>query len=76
MKYVCDICTHLIEPDELYSDESGEYHTKCIEEYHREAAVTAGIPRSVVEGRTRLSDHFSESYINWKCNRPDSKGDV
>ena len=33
-------------------------------------AIQAGIPRSVVAGRTKLSDHFSESYINWKCNRP------
>jgi hypothetical protein len=32
-------------------------------------AIQAGIPRSVVAGKTKLSDHFSEDYINWKCNK-------
>ena len=34
-----------------------------------EEAVSHGIPRSVAEGKAKLSDHFSKDYINWKCNR-------
>lgn len=33
------------------------------------SALRAGIPLSVIEGRTKLSDHFSESYINSQRNR-------
>lgn len=32
-------------------------------------ALDAGIPLSVIEGKTKLNDHFSENYINYKCNR-------
>jgi hypothetical protein len=30
---------------------------------HVEGALRAGIPMSVIEGRARLSDHFSREYI-------------
>jgi hypothetical protein len=33
------------------------------------SAVAAGIPRSVVEGRTKLSDHFSNVAIDLMCGR-------
>jgi hypothetical protein len=32
-------------------------------------ALDAGIPRSVIAGKTKLSDHFSEGYIDHKCGR-------
>lgn len=35
----------------------------------KQGALDAGIPLSVIEGKTKLSDHFSESYINHMCNR-------
>ncbi len=35
-------------------------------------ALSAGIPRSVIAGETRLSDHFSAEYINHQCNREQS----
>jgi len=74
MKYLkCEICEKSIDADELHSDDSGEYHTRCIDEYHKESAIAAGIPRSVVEGKTKLSDHFSEDYIRSQCPQAESK---
>lgn len=33
-----------------------------------EAALDAGIPLSVIEGKTKLSDHFSKEYIDFQKN--------
>jgi hypothetical protein len=38
----------------------------------RQSALDAGIPASVVEGKTKLTDHFSPEYIKSQTN---SKGD-
>ncbi len=38
-----------------------------------EAAVQAGIPRKVAEGKAKLTDYFSKEYIDWKCNRNQGK---
>ncbi len=32
-------------------------------------ALEAGIPLSVIEGKTKLRDHFPQEYIDWKCGR-------
>lgn len=37
----------------------------------RQSALEAGIPLSVVDGKTKLSDHFSEQYIAEQCNPRD-----
>lgn len=34
-------------------------------------ALEAGIPRQVIFGQTKLSDHFSEEYIKAQCPRED-----
>lgn len=33
----------------------------------RESALAAGIPASVFDGHTKLSDHFSPEYIKSRC---------
>lgn len=40
----------------------------CLEWMQREAQK-AGIPISVIEGKTRLRDHFSQEYIDSQCGR-------
>lgn len=32
-------------------------------------ALKAGIPRSVIEGKTKLTDHFSQDYIDMQTGR-------
>lgn len=38
--------------------------------WFRAEAIAAGVPASVVDGRTRLTDHFSPEYIRWMCGQP------
>ena len=56
---------------ELYLEENNlSYDPEVIEDiFIKEEAIKNGIPRSVVEGKSKLSDHFSQEYINHKCNR-------
>ena len=35
----------------------------------KRSALEAGIPLSVIEGKTTLRDHFSQEYIDFKCNK-------
>lgn len=35
----------------------------------RDGALDAGIPLSVIEGRTKLKEHFSQEYIDAQCGR-------
>lgn len=46
---------------------------KLCEEAQKKAftdgALAAGIPLSVIEGRTKLTDHFSDSYILSQCSQ-------
>ena len=37
--------------------------------YLRREAISHGIPASVVDGKTKLTDHFSQEYINEQCGR-------
>jgi hypothetical protein len=39
------------------------------DEEFEKRALEHGIPLSVIRSETKLSDHFSKEYINWKCNR-------
>jgi hypothetical protein len=46
-----------------------EIAEKAIELAYRNEAINAGIPISVIEGRTKLTDHFTKEYIDFKTNR-------
>lgn len=48
------------------SDESGEYCSLCYRKAWTQSALDAGIPLTVIEGKTKLSDHFTKEYINFK----------
>jgi len=39
----------------------------------RQGAIAAGISISVIEGKTKLSDHFSKQFILYQCNKGVSK---
>lgn len=59
----CEICNKDFSHDEIYHDDSGSYCVPCIEAYHRQSALDAGIPLSVIDGETKLTDHFSKIRI-------------
>ncbi len=65
----CDICKNEIIDIDFHSDDAGEYHDDCREEWFKSEAISHGIPRDVVEGKKKLSDYFSKEYIDFKCNR-------
>ena len=67
----CELCKDPIKPIDLTTDGEHEFHEACWLNYLNDQVFLAGIPRSVIEGETKLSDHFIESYINYKCNRED-----
>jgi hypothetical protein len=56
---------------ELYLEENNlPYDAEDIERiFLQEEAISHGIPRSVVKGKSKLSNHFSQEYINHQCNR-------
>ncbi len=35
----------------------------------RQGALDAGIPLSVIEGKSKLTDHFSKAFIDMQCGR-------
>jgi hypothetical protein len=39
--------------------------------YIKKEALEVGIPISVIKGKKKLSECFSENYINWKSNKKD-----
>lgn len=41
---------------------------EAVDWYMAQEALSHGIPASVVQGKAKLRDYFSEEYINWKCN--------
>lgn len=41
---------------------------EAVDWYLTQEAISHGIPTSVVKGETKLRDHFSQDYIDWKCN--------
>lgn len=67
---ICELCKiEIRDHHNHYADDSGDYHEECLEKYQYEQAYYAGIPKSVLDGKTKLRDHFSKEYIDWKCNR-------
>ncbi len=40
----------------------------------RQAAIDSGIPASVVDGKTKLTDHFRAEYIKSQCPKSDDDG--
>ena len=65
----CDICNKEINPSQNETDGENDFHIKCWDEYLYNEAISHGIPRSVVDGKTSLKDHFSQEYIEYKCNK-------
>jgi hypothetical protein len=43
--------------------------------WERDEALAAGIPLSVIEGKTKLTDHFSKDYIAWQCGKNPTSGE-
>jgi hypothetical protein len=62
----CDICH---KKKEVKVDESGQYCEKCYLAICKKSALDAGIPLSVIEGKTKLTDHFSQEYIDYMCGK-------
>lgn len=63
----CDDCG--VDAHDLRADDSGTYCEACYRKTFVESALSAGIPMSVIEGRSKLSDHFSKEYIAHKIGR-------
>ena len=59
----CDECKRVL-PVDHYSDDAGSWCYDCVREQRRQAALDAGIPPSVVDGSTKLTDHFTRDYID------------
>lgn len=69
----CDGCEVEFDLDEGgESNDGGTWCGACERALRREAALAAGIPLSVVEGKTALRDHFPQSYIDAQCGREPS----
>jgi hypothetical protein len=62
--YTCDDCAKSFERDSGHCGDDAILCGPCAERNIRESALAAGIPASVIEGKTKLSDHFSKDYID------------
>lgn len=60
----CDKCKVELTEDEYYSGDDGTWCEPCRRDIERQAAIEAGIPASVVDGSTKLTDHFSREHID------------
>lgn len=54
--------------DEVLQPECDECYALLVE-----SALDAGIPLSVIEGRTKLTDHYSPEYIRHQCDPKQTK---
>lgn len=63
---MCDDCGGTT--TDPHDDDSGTYCQPCRAKAERQAALDAGIPASVIDGRTKLTDHFSREYIAGQCD--------
>lgn len=55
---------------DYYCKEQGiplEIGEQAYQHWARREALAAGIPLSVIEGKTKLTDHFSKEYIDSRC---------
>lgn len=65
-----DICAS--KAIELYCEDNGlsqEIAEAANYLFEKEEALNAGIPLSVIEGKTKLTDHFSQEYIDFQCGK-------
>lgn len=56
----------------LYCEDRGlseDLAEAMAEAYYYEEAIGAGIPEEVVKGNKKLTDYFSQEYIDYKCGR-------
>lgn len=67
--YFCDVCDDSFKSDYGHIDDSGNYCKDCYKAMQKQSALDAGIPLSVIEGKTKLTDHFSQEYIDSQCGR-------
>lgn len=65
----CEDCELEFNLEDMYCDESGDYCQECHRQAFIQGALSAGIPLSVIEGKTKLLDHFSQQYIDFKSNK-------
>lgn len=67
MKHTCEKCN--VKFEEGHVDDDGEYCETCFEDICVKGALNAGIPLSVIQNKTTLRDHFSQSYIDLQTNK-------
>jgi len=66
----CDACSTRFDSDGYGRiDDAGAWCARCHTAASRQAALEAGIPASVVDGKTKLTDHFSQGYIDSQTGR-------
>ncbi len=71
------LCQTCLDTAPILTLDAHEYHesyepdcVRCQSEA-RQSALDAGIPASVIDGKTKLTEHFTQEYINFKANRPE-----
>lgn len=70
IEYVtCDDCRKKVPYDESIGNDSGDWCEDCYQKMWKQGARDAGIPELVIEGKTKLRDHFSQEYIDHQCKR-------
>jgi hypothetical protein len=52
-----------------HDGEDTDFNCSCCQEAIKQSILDAGIPLSVIEGNTKLKDHFSSEYIKYMCNK-------
>jgi hypothetical protein len=67
--FQCEECKLYGTEDDFTHDTETMSCNECYEKAARASAVAAGIPLSVIDGKTKLSDHFSRETIDLMCNR-------
>ena len=66
----CEICNCQLNTD-FVSNDAGDFCLGCENQLYIDGALNAGIPLTVIEGKTKLLDHFSQEYINKMINKKD-----
>jgi hypothetical protein len=64
--------TGMVRCMEMYCLDKGISKTlgdKALELWWTRSAQEAGIPMSVIKGKTKLTDHFSQEYIDFQANK-------
>lgn len=67
---ICADCGETFPEEEMRCDgENDPICEACYQKWFVRSALEAGIPLSVIEGKTKLSDHWSQAYIDYKCGK-------